>query len=351
MRPGWNEYFMVLAKIISTRSTCNSRPTGCVIVRDKQVLATGYNGSMPGAPHCIDDVTVDGKPFCYRRAQNAPEGDKYNFCRASHAEANAVARAAQHGISIKGSTAFITLAPCYVCLKLLATAGIEHIYYEFDYESTNKGRDEHWKNAIKDSPIESIDRLTVSDESIRTMTRALRYPTSERRLTETYDYIGLVRDRLAVAEVYGALSHYRRALVEGLMAGESETGYIAPDFGLELPQLTSMDRVRAVAAEALLDDTFGSDPTALIVTAGGASSPDGECKVKSEKAGGSLLLEFVFKNTDLVDGFYRLLDMATVAMNRALEYESGLKRGLLKVSFSGPYVPSDKRDEAIKILA
>jgi len=66
MRPSWNEYFMLIAKLVSTRSTCNSRPTGAVLVKDRQILATGYNGSMPGAPHCTDQTITDGSTYCHR---------------------------------------------------------------------------------------------------------------------------------------------------------------------------------------------------------------------------------------------------------------------------------------------
>jgi dCMP deaminase len=186
MRPNWNEYFMVIAKIVSTRSTCNSRPTGAVLIRDKQILSTGYNGSMPGAPHCSDEITSDGKPFCFRRAIDAPEDDKYNFCRASHAEANAVSRAARLGITLDGSTCFVTLAPCYVCLKLLAGAGVKHVFYEHGYESTNKDRDDHWRMVIEESPIETFEQLKVSEKMVRNIASSLIYPTSRRRLSEDY---------------------------------------------------------------------------------------------------------------------------------------------------------------------
>ena len=116
---------MLIAKLVSTRSTCNSRPTGAVLVKDKQILATGYNGSMPGAPHCSDQVMPDGSPYCHRRALNIADVDKYNYCRASHAEANAIAQAARYGVAIKGATLYVTLQPCFVCLKLLATAQIK----------------------------------------------------------------------------------------------------------------------------------------------------------------------------------------------------------------------------------
>ena len=88
-RPSWDDYFLMLAKLAATRSTCLSRPTGAVIVLDRQVLATGYNGSMPGATHCLDEEE------CYRRKiRGYDEDNKYDVCRAIHAEANALAQAA-----------------------------------------------------------------------------------------------------------------------------------------------------------------------------------------------------------------------------------------------------------------
>ena len=133
---------MLIAKLVSTRSTCNSRPTGAVLVKDRQILATGYNGSMPGAPHCSDQVMPDGSPYCHRRALNIADVDKYNYCRASHAEANAIAQAARYGVAIKGATLYVTLQPCFVCLKLLATAQIRRIYFELAYGSDDAPRDE-----------------------------------------------------------------------------------------------------------------------------------------------------------------------------------------------------------------
>ncbi len=184
-RPDWNEYFMVIAKIISSRSTCNSRPVGAVIVKDKQILSTGYNGAVPGAPHCVDHEDDNGDPFCFRRHLNVPEIDKYNYCRSSHAEANAIAQAARNGIPLDGSTLYITLAPCYVCIKLLATARVKHVYYEFEYESSDSERDDFWRDIIKQSGIETFQQLTVSDKTLQSIQSALEFPTSRRRLHET----------------------------------------------------------------------------------------------------------------------------------------------------------------------
>ena len=120
---------MLIAKLVSTRSTCNSRPTGAVLVKDKQILATGYNGSMPGAPHCSDQVMPDGSPYCHRRALQIADVDKYNWCRASHAEANAIAQAARHGVPIKGATLYVTLEPCTMCAAAMSFARVRRLYF------------------------------------------------------------------------------------------------------------------------------------------------------------------------------------------------------------------------------
>ena len=185
MRPSWNEYFMLIAKLVSTRSTCNSRPTGAVLVKDKQILATGYNGSMPGAPHCMGQYMPDGSPYCHRRALKIDDVDKYNFCRASHAEANAIAQAARHGVPIKGATLYVTLEPCYVCVKLLATAQIERVFFELPYESRDELRDTFWKQAVEEAGFEEYRQLTVSQKALKYILPSLTGPTSTRRLPAT----------------------------------------------------------------------------------------------------------------------------------------------------------------------
>lgn len=184
-RPDWHEYFMFIAKIVSTRSTCNSRPTGAVIVKQNHILATGYNGAMPGAPHCIDQPDVDGSPYCFRRAHGVPDIDKYNFCKASHAEANAIAQAARCGISIDGATLYTTLAPCYVCLKLIATARIRVIYYEHAYRSSTPERDAFWARAVREAGIETCEHLLISPDTYDYILSDIRNITSRRRTEAT----------------------------------------------------------------------------------------------------------------------------------------------------------------------
>ena len=183
MRPSWDEYFLLIAKLVSTRSTCNSRPTGAVLVKDRQILATGYNGSMPGAPHCTDQTMPDGSPYWHRRALQVPDADKYNFCRASHAEANAIAQAARHGVAIKGATLYVTLEPCYVCIKLLATAQIDKVFFELGYDSKEAGRDRYWRQeAVKEAGFSLYQPLHVSELTLENVLPALAQLTSRRRL-------------------------------------------------------------------------------------------------------------------------------------------------------------------------
>ena len=174
-RPSWDAYFLALTKLAASRSTCLSRPTGCVIVRDKQVLSTGYNGSMPGVPHCSDE----GK--CYRRSIGAPDYAKYDFCRSIHSEANAIALAARFGISVEGATAYFTLFPCYVCTKLLVRAGIREIVYEIGYESKHIERDKHWREVVEEANIR-IRQVKLSEEDKKWFKDFLEDDTSRRRL-------------------------------------------------------------------------------------------------------------------------------------------------------------------------
>lgn len=123
MRKSWDNYFLDIAKQVSSRSTCDRASVGCVIVRDNTILCTGYNGSMRGAAHC-DDVG--------HLMEN-------NHCIATvHAEANAITQAAKNGIKIDNSVAYITHEPCWNCFKLLINAGIKKIFYSIEYTNDQK---------------------------------------------------------------------------------------------------------------------------------------------------------------------------------------------------------------------
>ncbi|MHC4713921.1 MAG: deoxycytidylate deaminase [Planctomycetota bacterium] len=174
-RIDWDEYFLLLAKLAACRSTCLSRPTGAVIVKGKQVLATGYNGSVPGGPHCVDEGV------CFRRQVGAKDSEKLAWCRASHAEANAVAQAARAGISIDGTLLYTTLSPCFTCAKLIASAGVKTVVYELEYASADLDRDRHWADALREAGIEAR-QLRIRNDAIARAVEFLRGETSRRRL-------------------------------------------------------------------------------------------------------------------------------------------------------------------------
>lgn len=175
-RPSWDEYFLLLAKLAALRSTCLSRPTGAVIVLGNHVVATGYNGSMPGVTHCSDE----GECF-RRRVKGVDEDHKHDFCRAIHAEANAIAHAARLGVSVLGGTIYCTLQPCYVCTKLMASAGITRVVYEMEYESPDQVRDQLWRRAMKEAGIET-EHLVLSERTVEFAQRCIEENTSLRRL-------------------------------------------------------------------------------------------------------------------------------------------------------------------------
>ncbi len=121
-RPAWDEYFLDIARLVATRSTCLRRQVGAVLVKDKRILATGYNGPPSGLPHCLD-------VGCLREKMGIPSGERHELCRGLHAEQNAILQAAFHGISIKGATLYCTHHPCIICSKMLINAGISQIVY------------------------------------------------------------------------------------------------------------------------------------------------------------------------------------------------------------------------------
>ncbi len=126
MRPSWHEYFMEIVELISRRSTCKRRQVGALIVKDKQILATGYNGAPKGCNHCIDIG-------CMREKMDIPSGQRHELCRAIHAEQNAIVQAANSGTSIAGGTLYVTHQPCVLCAKMAINAGIQHIVYKGEY--------------------------------------------------------------------------------------------------------------------------------------------------------------------------------------------------------------------------
>jgi dCMP deaminase len=125
-RPSWDEYFMDIARLVASRSTCLRRQVGAVMVKSKHVLATGYNGTPTGITHC--DETG-----CLRDQLKVASGERHELCRGLHAEQNAIIQAARHGIDINGATLYCTHSPCIICSKMLINAGIEQIVYIHGY--------------------------------------------------------------------------------------------------------------------------------------------------------------------------------------------------------------------------
>jgi dCMP deaminase len=140
-RPSWDEYFMNIAELAATRSTCLRRQVGSVIVKDKKILATGYNGAPSGLKHCLDIG-------CLRDKLGIPSGERHELCRATHAEQNAIVQAALFGVSIRNSTLYSTTQPCILCTKLIINAGIKKIVIKDSYP------DEMSREMLKEAGVE-----------------------------------------------------------------------------------------------------------------------------------------------------------------------------------------------------
>lgn len=128
-RPSWEEYFMSIADQVATRSTCLRRRVGCIIVVEKRIVSTGYNGAPTGLPHC-EEVG------CLRERQGVASGERHELCRGLHAEQNAIIQAAMHGTAVRGGSLFCTHKPCVLCMKMLINAGITRVYYRKGYRDT-----------------------------------------------------------------------------------------------------------------------------------------------------------------------------------------------------------------------
>ncbi len=119
-RPNWDEYFLSIAKLVSKRSTCLRRKVGALLVKDKRILATGYNGAPSGIKHCEERG-------CLREKLKVPSGERHELCYGLHAEQNAFLQAALHGISVEGAKIYATTQPCIICAKMFINAGVKEI--------------------------------------------------------------------------------------------------------------------------------------------------------------------------------------------------------------------------------
>lgn len=149
-RPSWDEYFMNLAEIAGTRSTCLRHKLGAVMVKNKRIIATGYNGAPRGIEHCLE-------VGCLRDKLKIPSGTHHEICMGVHAEQNLVIQAALHGASTEESDVFLTHGPCAVCAKILINAGIKRIVYQNNYP------DEFSKKLLKQAKVKLM-KLNWNDE-------------------------------------------------------------------------------------------------------------------------------------------------------------------------------------------
>ncbi len=147
IRPDWDSYFMEIALLVSSRATCLRRKVGALIVKDKNILSSGYNGVPSGITHC--DIAG-----CLREKLNVPSGERHELCRGLHAEQNAIIQAAFHGTSIKDSILYCTNLPCSICSKMIINAGIIKIIYKEGYS------DELASEMIKESGI-IVEKLKI----------------------------------------------------------------------------------------------------------------------------------------------------------------------------------------------
>jgi dCMP deaminase len=125
-RPDWDIYFLDIVELVSRRSTCRRRSVGAGLVRDRRILATGYNGAPSKLEHCLDIG-------CLREQLNVPSGERHELCRGLHAEQNVIIQAALHGVITKGSTLYCTNHPCVICAKMIINAGIIRIVIRDGY--------------------------------------------------------------------------------------------------------------------------------------------------------------------------------------------------------------------------
>ena len=150
----WDKRFLEMAKVVATRSSCyqENRHVGAVIVKDKRIMTTGYNGAPSGIESCAQ------KGECLRRKLNIPSGTKHELCYAVHAEQNAIAQAAKLGISLEGATLYCTHQPCVICCKIIINAGIKRVVYQYGYP------DDFSLQLFKEANIEIVQ---ISEEELK----------------------------------------------------------------------------------------------------------------------------------------------------------------------------------------
>ena len=152
-RPSWDTYFMNITTLVAQRSTCTRRAVGAIIVKDKRILSTGYNGAPTGIRHCLE-------VGCLRESLQVPSGERHELCRGIHAEQNAIIQAAYHGVSVKGAVLYCTNQPCSICAKMIINAGIIRIVYQSGYADSIS------KEMLAEAEVEIV-KLPSSQTEVR----------------------------------------------------------------------------------------------------------------------------------------------------------------------------------------
>jgi len=152
-RPAWDTYFMNITNLVAERSTCLRRAVGAVLVKDKRILSTGYNGAPASLKHCSE-------VGCLREQLGVESGKMHELCRGIHAEQNAIIQAAYHGVSVKGAAIYCTNQPCSICARMIINAGIVKIYYQSGYA------DSLAKDLLAEAQIE-LEQIESDDEEKR----------------------------------------------------------------------------------------------------------------------------------------------------------------------------------------
>jgi len=142
-RPSWDQYFLKIAEDVAERAICVKRKVGAIIVKDKHLLSTGYNGAPKGFAHCTEAT-------CIRKQMKVPSGQRHELCRGLHAEQNAIVQAAVYGVAIEGGTLYATYQPCVICAKMMINAGLKRLVYTGGYP------DELAADMLKESKMEVV---------------------------------------------------------------------------------------------------------------------------------------------------------------------------------------------------
>lgn len=151
-RLSWDEYFLEITRLVARRSTCLRRQVGAIIVKDRRILATGYNGAPTGLAHCSE-------VGCLREKLKIPSGERQELCRGLHAEQNAIIQAAVYGVGMSGATLYCTHQPCILCAKMLVNAGIKRIVVLENYS------DSFAQGILSEAGVELINLSRVSPSS------------------------------------------------------------------------------------------------------------------------------------------------------------------------------------------